>query len=158
MDQNILIPGRLASAATNGIVAGANTIYDDNIGEFQSTINAENEQEISAIRQELDSIAGMPVVELQAGTTSLVAQPNVAYLFGSTNTLTIRLRAGENQGRIQVYSFLIPTGNTPNISIVSDTAGMTVILPSDFLVLPNTWIEVEAMQVKNKFFVRAINY
>jgi len=48
------IPGRLHSVATEGIVTGANEVMDDNIGEPQSQINANYNQKLDLILNDID--------------------------------------------------------------------------------------------------------
>lgn len=48
------IPGRLHSVATDGIVTGANEVMDDNIGELQSQINANYNQKLDFIINDVD--------------------------------------------------------------------------------------------------------
>ena len=47
----IPIPGRLHSVTEDGIVGGANEIFDDDIGKFQGEINQEIKDEISNIKE-----------------------------------------------------------------------------------------------------------
>ena len=50
----IPVPGRLHSVATEGHLAGANEIIDDNLGEVQSVINARYDQKLDLIINDID--------------------------------------------------------------------------------------------------------
>lgn len=159
MEQSILIPGPLESAALDGIVAKAGSIYDQSLDKTQAVINHEHAQAIQELAQQVAAAAAMPVVERSTSSTDVTAQHDVVYIWsGAMNAMTIRLRPAADSTRVAVYSFFVPTGGNPDISIVSESAGYTVVLPSDYAQLPNTWCEIEAMQVGNRFFVRIINY
>lgn len=47
----INVPGRLHSTATQGHIAGANELYDDDLGQLQSEINANAQNAIVTVNQ-----------------------------------------------------------------------------------------------------------
>ena len=55
MNKNINIPGRLHSVATDGQVAGANEIYDDNLQKFQQEVNTELHEEMEDAKEVVGS-------------------------------------------------------------------------------------------------------
>ena len=57
MNKNINIPGRLHSVATDGQVAGANEIYDDEQQKFQQEINNDLHNEYETLQKTLDNLS-----------------------------------------------------------------------------------------------------